>query len=156
MLVCFSIEFVFSFFLVISQTRPPETSNMHFMFAPFLYVAAWRVPLTAIQYPKVTGAGSTHSNKSTGRAFTRRSRPGAANADTWGPQVALALQAGGHVPTTACSAHGRPVEARAFKGDINGAGDARTRLHQLPRPEAGSGITTPGMSTERLRRGHAL
>lgn len=65
---CFRFGFgLFSFFVVVvvggfffhssnfnKPNKAPKTNNMHFMFAPFLYVAAWRIPLTDIKTRTIT------------------------------------------------------------------------------------------------------
>ena len=40
--------------------KAPKTNNMHFMFAPFLYVAAWRIPLTNIKTRTITWSAVIH------------------------------------------------------------------------------------------------
>lgn len=47
----------------LKPNKAPKTNNMHFMFAPFLYVAAWRIPLTNINTRTVTWSAVIQLNK---------------------------------------------------------------------------------------------
>lgn len=76
-LVCFHLlgfGFSFNFFFlfncfffpglkIFKPNKAPKTNNMHFMFAPFLYVAAWRIPLTDINTRTVTWSAVIQLNK---------------------------------------------------------------------------------------------
>lgn len=48
---------------IFKPNKAPKTNNMHFMFAPFLYVAAWRIPLTDINTRTVTWSAVIQLNK---------------------------------------------------------------------------------------------
>lgn len=57
------VRFHFFFFHNSNFNKPnkaPKTNNMHFMFAPFLYVAAWRIPLTNINTRTITWSAVIH------------------------------------------------------------------------------------------------